>query len=129
MYDEVDAPFNIKPLITINTGVQMGGWFTKEVNTSDDFKGFRYRMPELGAEVLRRMGATVVTTPGGEIMTALKSGAIDASEWVGPWLDMELGLYNAADYYYYPGFHEPGTPPRSASTRRCGTGWRSLSAR
>ncbi|MGC2198528.1 MAG: TRAP transporter substrate-binding protein [Stellaceae bacterium] len=110
LYDEVDAPFNIKPLFSMNTGVQMGGWFTKEVNTADDFKGLRYRMPGLGAEVLRRMGATVVTTPGGEIMTALKSGAIDASEWVGPWLDMELGLSNAADYYYYPGFHEPGTP-------------------
>jgi TRAP-type mannitol/chloroaromatic compound transport system substrate-binding protein len=67
-------------------------------------------MPGLGAEVLRRMGATVVTTPGGDIMTALKSGAIDASEWVGPWLDTALGLSNAADYYYYPGFHEPGTP-------------------
>jgi TRAP-type mannitol/chloroaromatic compound transport system substrate-binding protein len=56
------------------------------------------------------MGATVVTTPGSEIMTAIKSGAIDASEWVGPWLDMELGLSRAADYYYFPGFHEPGTP-------------------
>ena len=110
LYDEVDAPFNIKPLFCMNTGVQMGGWFAKEVNTSEDFKGLRYRMPGLGAEVLRRMGATVVTTPGGEIMTALKSGAIDASEWVGPWLDVSLGLSNAADYYYYPGFHEPGTP-------------------
>jgi TRAP-type mannitol/chloroaromatic compound transport system substrate-binding protein len=110
LYDEVDAPFNIKPLFSMNTGVQMGGWLTKEANTADDFKGLRYRMPGLGAEVLRRMGATVVTTPGGEIMTALKSGAIDASEWVGPWLDMELGLSSAADYYYYPGFHEPGTP-------------------
>jgi len=110
LYDEVDAPFNIKPLFCMNTGVQMGGWFTKEVNTAEDFKGLRYRMPGLGAEVLRRMGATVVTTPGGEIMTALKSGAIDASEWVGPWLDVALGLSNAADYYYYPGFHEPGTP-------------------
>jgi len=67
-------------------------------------------MPGLGAQVLRRMGATVVTTPGSEIMTAIKSGAIDASEWVGPWLDMELGLSSAADYYYFPGFHEPGTP-------------------
>jgi TRAP-type mannitol/chloroaromatic compound transport system substrate-binding protein len=110
LYDEVDAPFNIKPLFAMNTGVQMGGWFAKEVNTADDFKGLRYRMPGLGAQVLRRMGATVVTTPGSEIMTALKSGAIDASEWVGPWLDMELGLSNAADYYYFPGFHEPGTP-------------------
>jgi TRAP-type mannitol/chloroaromatic compound transport system substrate-binding protein len=110
LYDEVDAPFNIKPLFCMNTGVQMGGWFTKEVNTAGDFKGLRYRMPGLGAQVLRRMGATVVTTPGGGIMTAIKSGAIDASEWVGPWLDIALGLSSAADYYYYPGFHEPGTP-------------------
>src|SRR5205814_146242 len=73
------------------------------------FKRLRYRMAGLGAEVLRRLGATVVTTPGGDINTALKSGAIDAAEWVGPWLDMDLGLDKAADYYYYPGFHEPGT--------------------
>ena len=109
LWDEVDAQFNIKPLMALNTGVQMGGWFNKEVNGPDDFKGLRYRMPELGAEVLRRMGATVVTTPGGEIVGALKSGAIDASEFVGPWLDIWLGLHKAADYYYYPGFHEPGT--------------------
>jgi TRAP-type mannitol/chloroaromatic compound transport system substrate-binding protein len=87
----------------------MGGWFSKEINRPADYKGLRYRMPELGAEVLRRMGATVVTTPGGEIPTALKSGAIDAAEWIGPWMDVELGLDKAADYYYYPGFHEPGT--------------------
>ena len=109
LWDEVDAQFNIKPLMALNTGVQMGGWFTKEINHPDDYKGLRYRMPELGAEVLRRMGATVVTTPGSEIVGALKSGAIDASEWVGPWMDMELGLDKAADYYYYPGFHEPGS--------------------
>ncbi len=109
LWDEVDAQFNIKPLMAFNTGVQMGGWFNKEINHPEDFKGLRYRMPELGAEVLRRMGATVVTTPGSEIVGALKSGAIDASEWVGPWLDMDLGLDKAVDYYYYPGFHEPGT--------------------
>ena len=109
LYDEVDAQFNVKPLMATNTGVQMGGWFNKEVNTPADFKGLRYRMPDPGAEVLRRMGATVVTTPGGEIVGALKSGAIDASEWIGPWMDMDLGLDKAADYYYYPGFHEPGT--------------------
>jgi TRAP-type mannitol/chloroaromatic compound transport system substrate-binding protein len=109
LWDEVDAEFNIKPLMALNTGVQMGGWFNKEINRPEDFKGLRYRMPELGAEVLRRMGATVVTIPGGEIAGALKSGAIDASEWVGPWLDMNLGLDKAADYYYYPGFHEPGS--------------------
>jgi TRAP-type mannitol/chloroaromatic compound transport system substrate-binding protein len=109
LWDEVDAQFNIKPLMALNTGAQMGGWFNKEVSNSADFKGLRYRMPGLGAEVLRRMGATVVMTPGSEIMTALKSGAIDASEWVGPWLDIALGLDKAADYYYYPGFHEPSS--------------------
>src|SRR5262245_32290008 len=116
LYDEVDAPFNIKPLFCMNTGVQMGGWFTKEVNTAADFKGLRYRMPGLGAQVLRRMGATVVTTPGGEIMTALKSGAIDASEWVGPWEDVAMGLDKAAaDYYYYPGpaYHRASANLRS----------------
>jgi TRAP-type mannitol/chloroaromatic compound transport system substrate-binding protein len=109
LWDEVDAQFNVKPLMALNTGVQMGGWFNKEINSPQDYKGLRYRMPGLGAEVLRRMGATVVTTPGGEIIGALKSGAIDASEWVGPWLDMDLGLDKAADYYYYPGFHEPSS--------------------
>jgi TRAP-type mannitol/chloroaromatic compound transport system substrate-binding protein len=108
LWDEVDVPFNIKPLMASNTGVNMGGWFNKEVNAPKDFKGLRYRMPGLGAEVLRRMGATVVTLPGSDIVGALKSGAIDASEWVGPWMDINLGLDKAADYYYYPGFHEPG---------------------
>jgi TRAP-type mannitol/chloroaromatic compound transport system substrate-binding protein len=108
LWDEVDAQFNIKPLMATNTGVQMGGWFNKEINSAADYKGLRYRMPELGAEVLRRMGATVVLTPGSEIVSALKSGAIDAAEWVGPWSDIALGLDKVVDYYYYPGFHEPG---------------------
>ena len=109
LWDEVSGQFNIKPFMALNTGVQMGGWFNKEINSPTDYKGLRYRMPELGAEVLRRMGATVVTTPGGEIATALKSGAIDDAEWIGPWMDMDLGLDKAADFYYYPAFHEPGT--------------------
>jgi TRAP-type mannitol/chloroaromatic compound transport system substrate-binding protein len=109
LWDEVGAAFGIKPLLCMNTGVQMGGWFNKEVDSPADFKGLRYRMPGLGAEVLRRMGATVVTLPAGDIVSALKSGAIDASEWIGPWPDIALGLDKAADYYYYPGFHEPGT--------------------
>ena len=87
----------------------MGGWFTREITSPEAFKGIRYRMAGPGAEVLRRLGAIVVTLPGGEIMPALKSGAIDASEWIGPWLDMALGLHQAVGYYYYPGFHEPGT--------------------
>ena len=109
LWDEVDAQFNIKPLMALNTGVQMGGWFNKEISDPADYQGLRYRMAGPGAEVLRRMGATVVTTAGGDIVSALKSGAVDAAEWIGPWLDMDLGLHRAADYYYYPGFHEPGT--------------------
>jgi TRAP-type mannitol/chloroaromatic compound transport system substrate-binding protein len=108
LWDEVDAQFGIKPLMLQSSGVQMGGWFNKEINTPGDFKGLRYRMPELGAEVLRRMGATVVLTPAGQIPSALKSGAIDCAEFIGPWTDIWLGLDKVADYYYYPGFHEPG---------------------
>src|SRR5947209_8168781 len=108
LWDEVDAQFNIKALMLQSSGVQMGGWFNKEINSPEDFKGLRYRMPELGAEVLRRMGATVVLTPAGEIADALKSGAIDAAEFIGPWTDIWLGLHEAAGYYYYSGFHEPG---------------------
>jgi TRAP-type mannitol/chloroaromatic compound transport system substrate-binding protein len=74
----------------------MGGWFVREVNSPESYKGLRYRMGGPGAEVLRRMGAIVVSLPGGEIMSALQSGAIDASEWIGPWLDMAIGLDKAA---------------------------------
>jgi TRAP-type mannitol/chloroaromatic compound transport system substrate-binding protein len=109
LWDTLSGQFNIKSLLCLNSGCQMGGWFTREITSSEGFKGLRYRMPGLGAEVLRRLGAIVVTLPGGEIMPALKSGAIDASEWVGPWPDMAMGLHKAASYYYYPGFHEPGT--------------------
>jgi TRAP-type mannitol/chloroaromatic compound transport system substrate-binding protein len=107
-WDALSGQFNIKPLLCTSTGTQMGGWFNNEVISLEGFKGLRYRMAGPGAEVLRRLGAIVVTLPGGEIMPALKSGAIDASEWVGPWLDMAIGLHEAAGYYYYPGFHEPG---------------------
>ena len=109
LWDALSAQFNIKSLLCTSTGCQMGGWFVREVNSLQDYKGLRYRMGGLGAEVLRRSGAIAVTLPGGEIMPALKSGAIDASEWIGPWLDMAIGLHKAAAYYYYPGFHEPGS--------------------
>jgi TRAP-type mannitol/chloroaromatic compound transport system substrate-binding protein len=109
LWDALSGQFNIKGLVCTSTGCQMGGWFTREITAAEGLKGLRYRMPEPGAEVLRRMGATVVLLPPGEIMPALKSGAIDASEYVGPWVDMALGLHEAVDYYYYPGFHEPGT--------------------
>lgn len=109
LWDELSAGFGVKGLLSTNTGVQMGGWFTKEVHGPDSYKGLRYRMPGLGGEVLRRLGSVVVALPGGEIIPALKSGAIDASEWVGPWNDLVLGLHKVSKYYYYPGFHEPGT--------------------
>jgi TRAP-type mannitol/chloroaromatic compound transport system substrate-binding protein len=109
LWDMLGAQFNIKPLLVGSTGTQMGGWFNSEVTSLTAFKGLRYRMPGLGAHVLRRLGAVVVSLPGGEITPALKSGAIDASEWIGPWQDMAIGLHKAAGYYYYPGFHEPGT--------------------
>ena len=109
LWDALSGQFNIKPFLCCNTGTQMGGWCTREITSPEAFKGLRYRMPGLGGEVLRRMGAIVVNVPGGEIVQSLKSGAIDASEWVGPWLDMALGLHKVAGYYYYPGFHEPGT--------------------
>jgi TRAP-type mannitol/chloroaromatic compound transport system substrate-binding protein len=109
LWDTLSAQFGVKPLLCTSTGCQMGGWFVREVNSPEDYKGLRYRMGGLGAEVLRHLGAVVVTLPGGEIMPALQSGAIHASEWIGPWLDMALGLNKAAEFYYYPAFHEPGS--------------------
>lgn len=109
LWDEVYAPFGVLGRPAGNTGVQMGGWFNKEINSLDDMKGLKMRIPGLGGEVLKRLGGTPVNLPGGELYTALTSGTIDATEWVGPYNDLAFGLYKAASYYYYPGFHEPGT--------------------
>ena len=87
----------------------MGGWFRKEINSLDDYKGLKFRMPGLGGEVLRRLGAAVVNLPLGEIFAGLQAGTVDGTEWVGPWHDMAAGFYKVAKYYYWPGFHEPGT--------------------
>ncbi len=108
LYRELYAPFNLVPFPTGNTGVQMGGWFNKEINAIADLKGLKMRIPGLGGEVLRRAGGTPVTLPGAEIFTALQTGAIDATEWVGPYNDSSFGLHKAARYYYYPGWQEPG---------------------
>lgn len=108
LYDELAAGFGVKPLLCCSPGAQMGGWFVREVTTKEDFRGLRYRMAGLGAEIYRRLGATVVLLPAAEIVPSLRSGAIDACEWVGPWLDMEIGLHEAASHYYHPGWHEPG---------------------
>ncbi|RTE65487.1 TRAP transporter substrate-binding protein [Amphritea opalescens] len=109
LWEEVYAEFGLIPGAAGNTGVQMGGWFNREINGVEDLKGLKMRMPGLGGEVLKRAGGTPVLLPGGEIFTSLQSGAIDATEWVGPYNDLAFGLYKAAKYYYYPGWHEPGT--------------------
>ena len=108
LYRELYEPFNLVPFPTGNTGVQMGGWFNKEINSVQDLKGLKMRIPGLGGEVLRRAGGTPVTLPGAEIFTALQTGSIDATEWVGPYNDVSFGLHKAAKYYYYPGWQEPG---------------------
>ncbi|WP_396588048.1 TRAP transporter substrate-binding protein [Bermanella sp. R86510] len=109
IWQEVYAPFNLIPLAGGNTGVQMGGWFNKEINSLGDLKGLKMRIPGLGGEVLDRAGGTPVTLPGAEVFTALQTGAIDATEWVGPYNDLAFGLHKVAKYYYYPGWHEPGS--------------------
>lgn len=109
LWEEVYEPFGILPLAGGNTGVQMGGWFNKEINAMDDLKGLKMRLPGLGGEVLKRVGGVPVTLPGRELYTALQTGAIDATEWVGPFNDLAFGLHKAAKFYYYPGWHEPGT--------------------
>ncbi|WP_058558099.1 TRAP transporter substrate-binding protein [Thiohalocapsa sp. ML1] len=109
LWTELYAGFGLVPAPAGNTGVQMGGWFNKEINSVADLEGLKMRIPGLGGEVLRRAGGTPVNLPGGELFTALQSGTIDATEWVGPYNDLAFGLYKAAKYYYYPGWQEPGT--------------------
>ena len=108
LWRELYAPFGVVPLAAGNTGVQMAGWFNKEINSLADLEGLKMRMPGFGGEVLQRAGGVAVAMPGSEIFTALQTGAIDATEWVGPYNDLALGLQDIAKYYYYPGWHEPG---------------------
>jgi TRAP-type mannitol/chloroaromatic compound transport system substrate-binding protein len=91
-----------------NTGAQMGGWFKRDIKSVADLKGLKMRIPGLGGEVMTRLGVNVQVLPGGEIYLSLDRGAIDAAEWVGPYDDEKLGLHKAAQFYYYPGWWEPG---------------------
>jgi TRAP-type mannitol/chloroaromatic compound transport system substrate-binding protein len=109
LWREAYEPFGLVPTAAGNTTVQMAGWFNKEINSIEDLKGLKMRIPGLGGEVLNRAGGTPVNLPGGELFTSLQTGAIDATEWVGPYNDLAFGLYKVAKYYYYPGWHEPGT--------------------
>jgi TRAP-type mannitol/chloroaromatic compound transport system substrate-binding protein len=107
LWREAYAAQNVIPFLAGNTGPQMGGWFNREIMSLDDVVGLKIRIPGLGGEVMNRAGALPVNLPGSEIFTALQTGAIDATEWVGPHNDMAFGLHQAARYYYYPGWQEP----------------------
>lgn len=109
LWRELYAPFNVIPFPGGNTGVQMAGWFKKEINTMEDFEGLNMRIPGLGGEVFKEAGGVPVTLTGGEIFVSLQTGAIDATEWVGPYNDLAFGLFRAANFYYHSGWHEPGT--------------------
>lgn len=108
LWQELSGQFGIIAFQAAITGHQMGGWFRREINTLEDFKGLKMRIPGLGGDVIRGLGGAAVTKAGGEIFQALQTGEIDATEWVGPWNDFYLGFYREAPYYYGPGFHEPG---------------------
>jgi TRAP-type mannitol/chloroaromatic compound transport system substrate-binding protein len=107
LWDELYAPFGVKPFMGGNTGTCMGGWFRREIKALDDFRGTKIRALGLGGEIFRRLGATPQTTPPGEILTSLQSGVLDAAEFVGPGTDIALGLYRVAPFYYGPGFNKP----------------------
>ena len=109
LWEEAYKPFGLIPNPGGNSGTQMGGWFNKEINSLADLKGLKMRIPGFGGEVLKRAGGIPVTLPGGEIFPSMQSGALDATEWVGPYNDLAFGLYKAAKFYYTPGWHEPGT--------------------
>ena len=107
LWREAYAAQNVVPFLAGQTGPQMGGWFNREINSVDDLVGLKMRIPGLGGEVMQRAGVLPVNLPGSEIYTALQTGAIDATEWVGPYNDLAFGLHEAASYYYYPGWQEP----------------------
>ncbi len=107
LWDEVSAGFGIKAFMAGNSSAQAGGWFNKEINSVEDLKGLKMRIPGFGGKVIDQVGGTAVTLPGGEIFSALQSGAIDAGEMAGPWIDLGFGFYKAAKYFYNPGFQEP----------------------
>ena len=109
LWEEAYAPFNLIPLAGGNTGVQMAGWFNKEINSIEDLKGLKMRIPGLAGDILKRAGAETVVLPGSDIFLALQQGVIDAAEWVGPYNDLTFGFHQVAKYYYYPGWHEGGS--------------------
>ncbi len=108
LHHELGEVFNMKSFVAGQTGSQGGGWFRSPINSAEDFNGLKFRMPGLGGQAVAKLGASVQTLPAGEIYQALSSGALDATEWIGPWSDEALGLHEVAKNYYPAGFHEPG---------------------
>jgi TRAP-type mannitol/chloroaromatic compound transport system substrate-binding protein len=109
LWEELYGQFGLIPMLGGNSGVQMGGWFNKEINSLDDLKGLKMRIPGLGGKVLNKAGGAPVLLAGGEIYTSLERGLIDATEWMGPFHDYNMGFHQIAKYYYSPGWHEPGS--------------------
>lgn len=108
LQDELTELFNLKTFEAGNTGAQAGGWFRKEIQGPEDFNGLKFRMPGLGGKALGLLGASVQNLPGAEVYQALSSGAIDGTEWIGPWADEKAGFFEITKIYYTSGFHEPG---------------------
>lgn len=107
LWDELYAPHGVKPLVAGNTGVSMAGWFRREIEGLDDARGLKIRIVGLGAEIWRRMGATPVTLPPGEVFSAFQSGVVDAAELLAPASDLAVGLHRLTRLYYGPGFDKP----------------------
>ncbi|OBY24973.1 TRAP transporter substrate-binding protein [Leisingera sp. JC1] len=117
LHDELGQIFGLKSFIGGNTGPQSGGWFNKEINGPEDFNGLKFRMPGLGGKALGKLGASVQNIPGSEVYQALSSGAIDGTEWIGPWADEKAGFQEITKTYYTAGFHEPGAALSVATNR------------
>jgi TRAP-type mannitol/chloroaromatic compound transport system substrate-binding protein len=117
LHDELGQIFGLKSFLGGNTGAQAGGWFSKEINSPEDFNGLKFRMPGLGGKALGKLGASVQNIPGSEVYQALSSGAIDGTEWIGPWADEKAGFQEITKTYYTAGFHEPGAGLSVATNR------------
>jgi TRAP-type mannitol/chloroaromatic compound transport system substrate-binding protein len=107
LWDELSGEFGIKPMMAGASGAQMGGWFNKEMESPEDFTGLKMRIPGIGGDMMAKLGVSVISLPASQIYENLVSGAIDAADWVGPWNDYFLKLFEAAKYYYWPGVAEP----------------------
>ncbi|MEM9196219.1 MAG: TRAP transporter substrate-binding protein [Pseudomonadota bacterium] len=117
IHDELGQIFNLKSFIAGNTGAQAGGWYANEITGPEDFTGLKFRMPGLGGQALGKLGASVQNIPGSEVYQALASGAIDGTEWIGPWADEKAGFQEITKIYYTAGFHEPGAALSLATNR------------